>query len=33
MKELMNEFDGNKKELQRLYDRWEHHNLDTGSDE
>ncbi|MDI6739379.1 MAG: ABC-F family ATP-binding cassette domain-containing protein [Candidatus Edwardsbacteria bacterium] len=23
MKELMNEFDGNKRELQRLYDRWE----------
>jgi ATP-binding cassette subfamily F protein 3 len=26
MKELMNEFDSNKQELQRLYDRWELHH-------
>lgn len=26
MKELMNEFDGNKQELQRLLDRWEHYH-------
>lgn len=26
MKELMNEFDSNKQELQRLLDRWEHHH-------
>ncbi|MRR08711.1 ABC transporter ATP-binding protein, partial [bacterium] len=32
MKELMNEFDGNKRELQRLYDRWEHHSSDGGAD-
>ncbi|MCU0607292.1 MAG: ABC-F family ATP-binding cassette domain-containing protein [Candidatus Edwardsbacteria bacterium] len=32
MKELMNEFDGNKRELQRLYDRWEHHHSGDGDD-